>query len=412
VMGRFAPSMREHFQKRKSSEGGIAHAIRPFHISTGYFHFRIYCYTSFMRGIGILEINEQAAQIPNCIRFDKGSAKFSFPEELLPLIDEVKKDITDRYFGYPVTGGENVLKERIATVEQKNGRDVSSKDIVITHGGMSGISSVLGAITKPGDEVITNKYFFEGFSLAIEHFKLQHRTVDFTDIEALKRAITPKTRAIILNSPENPTGKVYTPEEVSRIETVAQNAGIYLLSDEVTNEILYGGTRWMGPSLDGARTVAINSFSKNWFIPGIRVGWTVSKDRGLNKSIADFLSAQSAGVNLFGQLLMAHALERINYTQFVAKRLNILTARRDTMKKALKAKGIQYLQEPGGSMNFYVDLRNDSKEIASRLLADGTVAIIPGEFFEGKTSHYARIGFGAVKEEEIIRGIDMIAGLL
>ena len=365
-----------------------------------------------MREIGILKINEQAAKIPQCIRFDKGSARFSFPEELLPLIDDVKKDITDRYFGYPVTGGENVLKERIAVLEQKNGRDVSPEDIVITHGGMSGIFSVLGSITKPGDEVITNKYFFEGFSFAIEHFKLKQQTADLTDIRAIKNAITPNTRVIILNSPENPTGKVYTSEEISRIEAVAQDAGIYLLSDEVTNEILYDGTRWTGLLLDGARTVAINSFSKNWFIPGIRVGWIASKDHGLNKSIADFLSAQSAGVNLFGQLLMTRALERIDYMQFIQKRLGILTARRDTMRKALDAKGIRYLENSEGGMNFYIDLRNDSKGISSRLLVDGTAAIIPGEFFEGKDSHYARVGFGAVEEEEIIRGIDMIAGAL
>src|SRR3989344_6910416 len=166
---------RGHSQERKFKFRGryCCNAIRPLQIYDTnictIFILVCTCYTFFMREIGILKINEQAAKMPHCIRFDKGSARFSFPEELLPLIDEVKKDITDRYFGYPVTGGEKVLKERIAELERKNGRSVSSKDIVITHGGMSGISSVLGAITKPGDEVITNKYFFEGVSLAIEH---------------------------------------------------------------------------------------------------------------------------------------------------------------------------------------------------------------------------------------------------
>lgn len=365
-----------------------------------------------MREIGILGINEQAAQIPGCIRFDKGSAKFPFPEELLPLLNEVKKDITGKYFAYPATGGEKILKEHIAEFERGNGRDVSPDDIVVTHGGMSGIFSALGVLAKPGDEIITNRYFFEGFSLAIDHFKLKHKTVDLADIQGVKNAITPNTRVIILNSPENPTGKVYTSEEISQLEAIAQESGIFLLSDEVTNKILYNDALWTGPSLDRKHTIAVNSFSKNWFVPGIRVGWTVSKDHGLNKSIADFLSAQSAGVNLFGQFLMAKALEQIDYAKFMEQRMKILSARRDMMKKTLEAKGIKYLCDPQGGMNFYIDVRSDSRKIASRLLTESKVAVIPGEFFEGKPSHYVRMGFGAVDEKEIVRGVAMIVAML
>ncbi|MEK7099355.1 MAG: pyridoxal phosphate-dependent aminotransferase [Patescibacteria group bacterium] len=364
-----------------------------------------------MREIGILDINEQATKIPQCIRFDKGSAKFPFPDELLPLIDEIKQDITNGYFAYPAIGGEKTLKERIAELERKNGRDVSPDDIVITHGGISGIFSTLGVIARSGDEVITNSCFFEGFSLAMDHFKLKHRVVDLSDSAALKSTITPKTRVIILNSPENPTGKVYSPQEISEIETVAKESGIFLLSDEVTNEILYDGIPWTGPSMSNTHAVAVNSFSKNWFIPGIRVGWTVSKEYALNKDIANFLSAQSAGVNLFGQLLMAKALERIDHAQFIEKRLTILSMRRSVMKKALDMQGIHYLFDPQGGMNFYIDVRGDSKEVASRLL-ERSVAVIPGELFEGKQSHYARIGFGSVDEEAIVRGIASIAEML
>ncbi|MBI2623523.1 MAG: pyridoxal phosphate-dependent aminotransferase [Candidatus Liptonbacteria bacterium] len=365
-----------------------------------------------MRNMEILEINEQAATISGCIRFDKGSAKFPFPEAFLPVIDEVKKDITGKYFGYPAIGGERALKEQIANFERKSGRDVSADDIVVTHGGMSGIFTVLGIATQPGDEVITNEYFFEGFSVAFDYFKLSHKKVNLLDAHALKNAITKNTRVIVINSPENPTGKVYTLEEINVIAAIAKKHDIFLLSDEVTNKIIYGDTRWVASPLEQGKVVAINSFSKNWFIPGIRVGWNISKNHEINMQMARFLSAQSVGVNSFGQLLMAKALATIDYPVFMKPYMKILSSRREVLKRALDEKGIGYLQNAQGGMNFYVDVKGDSRKAASRLLNEFGIAVIPGDLFEGSPSRYIRVGFGAVNEREIDRGISGISRVI
>ena len=362
-----------------------------------------------MRSAEILEINEQASRIPNCIRFDKGSANFPFPEEFLPLIDDVKKSITGNYFAYPSIGGEQELKKQIVSFERENGRDVSSDDIVITHGGMSGIFTFLGVVTERGDEIITNEYFFEGFSLVIDYFKLQHRCINLADSNALQTAISERTRIIIINSPENPTGRVYTREETDAITRIAKERSILVLSDEVTNKIVYGDTRWAGPALEGGYVVAVNSFSKNWFIPGIRTGWTTSKNPDLNRRMAHFLSTQSVGVSVFAQLIMTHILHDIDDRIFRESCMRILSDRRNLMKRMLDTEKIPYLYEPKGGTNFYIDVKKDSRKVTSSLLTGSGIAVIPGDLFENKPSHYVRIGFGAVDGDAIKRGIEAIS---
>lgn len=377
------------------------------------FYFLKQCYTFYiMEEIEILKINEQAARVPGCIRFDKGSANFPFPEELLPFIDDVKHDIAGRHFGYAAIGGEMLLKERIAVCEQENGRTVSPEDVVVTHGGMSGIYTFLGIATKPGDEVIISEYAFEGFTLAIHSLKLRERRVDFSDHEALRQAITPATKVIILNSPENPTGRVYAQTEIDAIVQIAKEKNVMVLSDEVMHTILYENAQRAVPLLDQEHVIAVNSFSKAWFIPGIRVGWSVSKNAKFNRRMKNSLSVQSVGVNIFGQLLMAHAMAMFDYKTFLRPRMAALTKKRRMMKDLLDENSIGYLCDPQGGMNFYVDLKGDSRKAAPRLLNEYKVAIIPGDIFEGRPSCYARVGFGAVEEDEITRGIASLATAL
>jgi aspartate aminotransferase len=365
-----------------------------------------------MQNIGILKINEEADKIPGCIRFDKGSAKFPFPEEFLPLIEEVKKEIKGKYFHYPKTGGEENLKKEIVKFEAENGRQISAKDVVVTHGGMSGLFSAFYLLSRPGDEVITNLYCFEGFSLLIEHFKLIQKRVNLSKIEEVEKAITPKTKIVILNTPENPTGKVYSQDEVENIVKLTKKKKLWIFSDEVMNRIVYKRNQWFGPSLKQDNVIVINSFSKMWFVPGIRVGWIATKNKRLVEELSNFFSLQSLGVNLFGQLLMAKILAKIDFKKFLRGKIEILEKRKKVFEKVLKENRIDTLCDVEGGMNFYLNLRQDTQKLALKLLKEFKMAIIPGYFFEGKISNYARLGFGAVSEEEILKGIELISSVI
>jgi aspartate aminotransferase len=365
-----------------------------------------------MKEIGILKINERADKIEGCIRFDKGSAKFPFPEEFLPLVEEVKEEIRGKYFHYPKVGGEEKLKEQIAKFEERNGREISPKEIVITHGGMSGLFSSFYLLSKPGDEVITNRYCFEGFSLLIDHFGLIQKRVDLSKIGEIEKAITSRTKIIVLNSPENPTGKVYSKEEIEGIVELAKKKNLWVISDEVMNQIVYGGKKWYGPSLKNDNVLVINSFSKIWFIPGVRVGWIATRDRRLIEELSNFISLQSLGVNLFGQLLMEKVLKEIDLEEFLKKRIEVLERRKKIFEQALEKYKIEPICKVEGGMNFYLNLKEDTQKLAEKLLEKFKVAIIPGYFFEGKPSTFARLGFGAVNEEEILKGIEIISSVI
>jgi len=277
-----------------------------------------------MRRIGIIEINEQAEKIPNCIRFDKGSSKFPLPEEVVPHFHKAIENMRDKYCHYPNTGGEPKLKQLIAEIEKKNNRQVSAENITITHGGTSGLFTALSCLTRPGDEIITSQYCFELLSLLTSHFGLTQIRTDFSQIDEVKKAITQKTKLIIFNSPENPTGKVYSQKKINDLAELVEYKKIWLLSDEVMHGVVYNNTFWYGPSTDNERVVTINSFSKTWFMPGGRIGWITSKDKRLAELFGNSLSMQTEGVSLFSQFMMAEALKSIGYEGLLAKRMIIL----------------------------------------------------------------------------------------
>lgn len=361
-----------------------------------------------MQDFQVLKINKRAGEIKGCIRFDKGSAMFVFPKEFIPCIDKVKRKMLNQYFRYADSGGELNLRKEIVKLEALKERKFSAEDIVITHGGMSGLFLIFQASTKPGDEVITNDYCFEGFSGLIKTFGLVHRRADYSDINSVAKVINKRTRILILNSPENPTGKIYTKEEIDGLLKITKQNNIILISDEVMDKIIYKGNSWFGPKVQANNVVIVNSFSKTAFIPGIRVGWVASRNKNIVETCRGLIDNQSVGVNLFGQILMAEVLQSGVYHKVIKEKLAILDKRRSFFEKLLREKNISFLQAPSGGMNFYVDLGKDTKKLADKLLKFG-VAIIPGYAFEKNTkSNYARLGFGAVTEKEIKKGIEII----
>lgn len=94
------------------------------------------------------------------------------------------------------------------------------------------------------------------------------------------------------------------------------------------NKIIYQGKKWAGPSLEYNKVIAVNSFSKYWFIPGIRVGWVASKNERILEEVSKLIYLKSVGVSLFGQIFMAKVLKEIDYEEFLKKRLKILSERK------------------------------------------------------------------------------------
>ena len=109
---------------------------------------------------------------------------------------------------------------------------------------------------------------------------------------------------------------------------------------------------------------------------------------------------------------MTKVLNNINYRKFIKPRLETLELRRKTVKEELKRHNIKYLCDVEGGMNYYVDLNKDSSKVVPELMKKGNMALIPGCLFEGRASHFARLGFGAVRENEIKLGIASLSSVL
>ena len=167
----------------------------------------------------------------------------------------------------------------------ETGVAIEAEDVALTRGAFGALTTVLQAITDTGDEVIFLSppwFFYEAMILfagaAPVRVKIDRSTFDI-DLAVVERAITPRTRAIIVNTPNNPTGRIYPPETLSRLAEILeegsrQNARpIYLVSDESYSRILFNGNKFHSPGLYYPKTFLIHTYSKSALSPGQRLGY-------------------------------------------------------------------------------------------------------------------------------------------
>ena len=242
----------------------------------------------------------------------QGFPDFDPPEEILEAAVRAMRQGCNQY---PVTFGEPNFREAIAQkVARHNGVTCDPEtDITVTCGATEAMIATLKAMVNPGDEVIIFEPFYENYgpdsilSGAIPRF-VTLEPVDWSfDLQALTDAFNQNTKAIVINTPNNPTGKVFTREELRAIADLCIKWDCYCITDEVYEHIIYGDVRHVSmASLEGMgeRTVTINSMSKSYSVTGWRVGWTIASPKitARIRKVHDFLTVgaptpfQEAGV--------------------------------------------------------------------------------------------------------------------
>jgi len=221
------------------------------------------------------------------INLSQGFPDFDTPDELK---NQAIAAIRAGRNQYPVTFGEPILRERIAEkVKRHNGIDCDpATDITVCCGATEAMLSTMKALINPGDEVIIFEPFYENYgpdvilSGATPRY-VALRAPDWSyNPEELEAAFNEKTKAIIINTPNNPTGKVFTRKELEDIARLCLDWDVYAVTDEIYEHILYDGREHVSlASLDGMadRTITINSVSKTYSATGWRVGWAVAARR-------------------------------------------------------------------------------------------------------------------------------------
>jgi aspartate aminotransferase len=293
---------------------------------------------------------------------------------------------------YAYTMNERRAVETVAaSLRQRFAIPFESGDVFMTNGNFAGLAIALRTVVDPGDEVIFVSppwFFYEALIEAAGATPVRvaaARPSFDLDLEAIERAITQRTRAIIVNSPNNPTGRIYPPEQLGALGDVLETASsagqpIYLLSDEAYNRIVFSGERFRTPAEFYPATLIAYSYGKTLLAPGQRIGYVAMPpsmpDREDLRSA--LLVAQTALGWTFPNAVMQYAIRDLEQASIDVPAMQ---RRRDRIVDELTRMGYEVVKPEG---TFYVMVRsplNDDVAFVERL-AESKVFVLPGRMFE------------------------------
>lgn len=317
----------------------------------------------------------------------------------------------DQWFAYK-TNVETAQEAAARSLQRLLDVPFNAEDIFLTTGGFAAIALALKTVADPGDEVIYSLppwFLYEPLILeaGLVPTKVQVNTSTFDlDIGAIEAAITERTRVVIVNSPNNPTGRIYPPELLRRLADVLEAAStrtgrrIYLISDEAYNRIVFDGVRFHSPVEFYPYTLLAYSYGKTHLSPGQRVGYlalppTMPQREFMRPAISGLQVAMGW---VFPNALLQHALPELE--QFTID-VGQLERRRDRMVNALGDLGY-IMQPPEGTFYLFVSTPGPDDEAFTESLARRNVLVFPGTLFE--TPGYFRISLTA-NEDMIDRSL-------
>ena len=350
--------------------------------------------------------------------FSAGEPDFDTPNHIKQAaIDALKAGKTR----YGPAAGEPGLRSAIAhKLQSENQLPYQSENVLVTNGGKHSLFNIMLALIDPGDEVIIPAPFWVSYP---EMVKLAGGTpvIVYTTPEArykvtpaqIEAAITPKTKLLILNSPSNPTGMVYSPDELSALAQVILRHDVMVVSDEIYERLLYDGTQQMSigavsPEMFD-RTIISNGFAKAYSMTGWRIGY-VAGNLELIKAINTLQSQSTSNVCTFAQFGAIAALE--SSQDCVAEMLHAFTERRNHMYQLINATPGLSCLKPDGAFYMFINIAGtglSSLDFCDALLSEQQVALIPGIAF-GADDH-VRASY-ATDMTTIDRGMDRIAQFL
>ncbi|MDD1691036.1 MAG: aminotransferase class I/II-fold pyridoxal phosphate-dependent enzyme [Methanoregula sp.] len=343
----------------------------------------------------------------NAINLAQGFPDFPCPMELKAAACEAVKDDINQY---AITWGAKDLREALAKrVKKFNGMDFNPEtEITVTCGSTEAMMASMLAIIQPGDEVVVPEPFYENYGPDAQISGAAPRFVpladDFSiDEEAWKAAFTKKTRAIIINTPNNPTGKVFTKKELSFIADLCIDHNTVAITDEIYEHIVYDGHKHISiGSLPGMedRTITIGSFSKTYSVTGWRVGYALA-DTALTdriRKIHDFLTV-GAPAPLQRACVAALELPESYYKGLAVE----YDRKRQILYKGLKKVGFA-CDLPEGAYYIFTDISSfgmSDTAFARHLVETAGVAAVPGSSFY-HTGGETKLRFTFSKKDETL----------
>jgi aspartate/methionine/tyrosine aminotransferase len=320
------------------------------------------------------------------------------------ISDAAVKSLRDGETFYTYQRGLPELRAALARYHRKiYGRAFDVERFFVTSGGMPAIQMATRLVSGSGDEVIVPTPAWPNFAAAVGIAGATPVEVPMTfgnagwtlDLDRLFAAVTPRTTAIFLNSPSNPTGWTAGLDELRAILAFARERGLWIVADEVYHRYFYAGDR--SPSFydiadPDDRLLHVNTMSKNWAMTGWRIGW-LSAPPALGPVIENLIQYSSSGTAAFMQRAATVALDEGD--DFIALQVARARAGRDIVVSGLGATGRVRFAEPEGAfyLFFSVDGETDTRKLAFRLIEEANVGLAPGAAFGGAGAGFLRLCF-------------------
>ena len=358
----------------------------------------------------------KALKYPKVINFTLGEPDFTASENVAKA---GCKAILDGHSKYSENAGIYSLRKAISeNIEKEYGMIYSpDHEITVTTGAMGALYLTLKSMLDPGDEVIICEPFWTNYLQQVKMcggvpvlVTCREENDFMLDVDDLKRNLSEKTKAVILNSPNNPTGSVLNLETLEGIARIAREHNLLILSDEVYKGILYDGEPYHSiVSMENMkeRTVIINSFSKEYAMTGWRVGYAA----GPEEIIGNITKLQENVAACAAMPCQYAALEALqgpsDFKQYMFEQYR---QRRDVIVKRINEIPGLSCRKPKGTFYAFVNIKElnmKSEEFADRLLESKQVVVVPGTAFGASGEGYIRISY-ATSLEIIEEGLDLI----
>ncbi|GAA3121150.1 pyridoxal phosphate-dependent aminotransferase [Planomonospora alba] len=362
------------------------------------------------------------------IGFGAGEPDFPTPDYIVEAAVEACRN--PRFHKYTPAGGLPELKQAIADKTLRDsGYRVDATQVLVTNGGKQAVYEAFATLLDPGDEVLVVAPYWTTYPEAIKlaggvqvDVVTDETTGYLASVEQLEAARTDRTKALLFVSPSNPTGAVYSPEQVEAIGRWAAEHDLWVVTDEIYEHLTYGDARFSSiatavPEL-GDKVVVLNGVAKTYAMTGWRVGWLI----GPKDVVKAATNLQSHATSNVSNVAQAAALAAVTGDlSAVARMREAFDRRRQTMVRMLNEIPGVVCPEPKGAFYAYPSVKEllgkefagrrpqTSAELAEIILEEAEVALVPGEAFG--TPGYFRLSY-ALGDEDLVEGVSRVAKFL
>ena len=361
------------------------------------------------------------AEGKNIVHLEIGEPDFATPDN---IVEAGISAMQNGYTHYTPAGGIAEVRQAVAEFVSRMLKcgDVDGSEVVLVPGSKNVLLFTLLACIEPGDEVIMLDPGYPAYHSQVNFIGGIPRMVTLReesgfrmDLDELRSLVSPKTRMIIINTPQNPTGGILTAEDVKTVCELAIEHDLIVVSDEIYSQLVYGFHHVSPLAHPGMRerTVLMDGLSKSYAMTGWRLGYAVAP-RELAIKLEQLMINSSSCAAGFTQMAAIEALSMPESEHAVHRMVKVFEHRRNLVVDGLNEMPGVRCQKPQGSFYAFPNIEGtgfDERELSSRLLSEAGVAVLPGTAFGEAGKGYIRLAY-TQSEDELAKGLDRIRRFL